>query len=130
MRASLSIRLALLVIAVEFSFLSCGTCNVRPVVTSIHPDTVTAGSGQFVLTVDGSDFVPGAMVNWNGSFRRTTFVNSQQLTAVITASDVAAAGTVVAFVFNPPGSTTYVFGFMGNNGCGGDSNAVLFTIAP
>lgn len=130
MRANLPIRLAFLLIAVGFSGLSCGTCNLRPVVSSIHPDTVTAGSAQFVLTVDGHDFVPGAMVSWNGSFRPTTFVNNQQLTAIITASDVAAAGTVVVFVFNPPGATTTVFGFMRNNGCGGDSNPVLFTIAP
>jgi hypothetical protein len=66
--------------------------------------------------VDGSNFVSGAAVLWNGSSRTTTFVSSAQLTAVIQASDIATVGTASVAVFNPaPG--------------GGASSALTFTIS-
>jgi hypothetical protein len=108
--------------------LSCGTCNRRAVITSISPDSAIAGGDQFVLTVNGSYLVPDSRVVWNGFPVVTRYVNSNQLLAEIPASDIAVAGTALVFVFNPPGSSTYIFGFTPNNGCGGDSNGVSFTI--
>jgi hypothetical protein len=108
--------------------LSCGTCNRRAVISSTSPDTATAAGGEFVLTVNGSYFLPNSRVVWNGSPVVTTYVNSNQLLAEIPASDIAVAGTALVFVFNPPGSSTYIFGLTPNNGCGGDSNGVSFTI--
>src|SRR6185369_3647823 len=65
------------------------------------------GGAQFTLTVNGSDFVSGDVVQWAGSNRTTTFVNSGQLTAIIPASDlVALVGTVNITVFDPSSSTT------------------------
>ncbi len=79
------------------------------------PSTVLPGSGGFTLTVEGTGFVSGAGVNWNGSHRATTFESSEKLTATITAADVAAAGTAVVTVTNPgPG--------------GGASNSQLFQV--
>src|SRR5262249_44262685 len=54
-----------------------------PVITSLSPASVAAGSGAFKLTVNGSGFAPGATVLFNGSTRTTSFVNSGQLTAKI-----------------------------------------------
>ena len=54
-------------------------------------------------------------VRWNGSPRPTTFVNTSQLTADITAADMTAAGTVTVTVFNPGQG-------------GGLSNEVVFTV--
>ncbi len=46
-------------------------------------------------------------MQWNGSARATTFVSATQLTATITAADVAAAGTIPVTVFTPgPGGGT------------------------
>jgi hypothetical protein len=89
--------------------------NPAPTISSISPATTVAGSGNFTLTITGTNFVNGAVVRWNGSDRTTTFVSSTQLTAAIPASDVATAGTANVTVFNPaPG--------------GGTSNTAIFTI--
>jgi 6-phosphogluconolactonase len=62
--------------------------------------------------------VAGSVVRWNGSDRPTANNGSVNgLTAQISASDIAAAGTAVVTVFNPaPG--------------GGTSNPLTFTITP
>jgi hypothetical protein len=65
------------------------------------PGTVAPGSANFLLTVNGANFVSGAVVQWNGSTRVTQFVSASQLTANIRAADVAAAGTAVIQVVNP-----------------------------
>ncbi len=129
MSRTLLIRLCFLTIIVSLGSLSCGTCNRRGVITSISPNSATAGGDQFVLTVNGSDFLPNSRVVWNSFPVVTTYVNSNQLLAEIPASDIAVAGTALVFVFNPPGSSTYIFGFTSNNGCGGNSNGVSFTIS-
>src|SRR5206468_12723259 len=74
---------------------------------TVSPATVAAGSGGFTLTVFGSNFVPTSTVRWNGSDRPTTFATSQQLSASISAADVAAVATVPVTAFSPtPGGVT------------------------
>ena len=91
------------------------TQNPVPVLTSISPASATAGGPAFTLTVNGSSFISGSVVKWGGSNRTTTYVRSTQLTAAISASDIATAGTVQVTVFNPtPG--------------GGTSTALTFTV--
>jgi hypothetical protein len=130
-----SSRLCLLIISVALVCSSCGVCSPPPFISSISPSHTTARGNQFVLTVNGSDFRHDSSVSWNGSFRVTTFVNSHQLEAAITAADIAQPGMVLVAVFNPPGtSTTSVSGAIGMGtitSCSGkDSNAVSFTIGP
>jgi len=67
----------------------------------LSPDAVAPGTAGFSLTVNGSGFVAGAIVNWNGSPRVTTFVSKSQLTAAIPASDVAVPNTAAVTVVNP-----------------------------
>lgn len=89
--------------------------NPAPQLATISPTTALQNSGAFTLTVNGSNFVAGAEVRWNGSGRSTTYVSPTQLTASITAADLATAGSVSVTVNNPtPG--------------GGLSNVVAFTI--
>ncbi|HEX5432739.1 MAG TPA: hypothetical protein VFY05_00760, partial [Candidatus Angelobacter sp.] len=57
-----------------------------PAISSLSPSSVTAGAAAFVLTVNGSNFVSGATVQWNASNRTTTFINGGHLTAAITAA--------------------------------------------
>ena len=64
------------------------------------PDAVVPGGPAFTLTVNGTGFVSGSVVNWNGSARATTFVDGSQLTAAISAADIAAVGTASVTVVN------------------------------
>jgi hypothetical protein len=89
------------------SQLTVSVTNPAPSLANISPNTVTAGSAAFTLAVNGSNFVPGSVVQVNGSSRTTTFSSSTQLTASIPTSDVASAGNVSVTVFNPtPGGGT------------------------
>lgn len=89
--------------------------NPVSVITTLSPSQVLSGNPGLTLTVNGSNFISGSVVRWNGSDRVTTFVSSTQLTAAITASDLATAGVFPVTVFNPsPG--------------GGLSNALNFTV--
>lgn len=83
------------------------TYAVPQIVSPIAPAAAAPGSSGFTLTVNGSGFAPVSVVQWKGSPRPTTYVSPTQLTAAISASDVASAGTAVVTVFNPaPGGGT------------------------
>ncbi len=60
-----------------------------PTITSLSPAQAVLGGPAFTLTVNGTNFVGGANVYWNGISRVTQFVSSTQLTASILASDIA-----------------------------------------
>jgi hypothetical protein len=112
-------RQALVSLAVTL-FFACTVFAQRNAIPFVNQPLVPAGalpgSGAFTLTVNGTGFVSGATVDWNGSARTTTFISSSQLTAAILASDVASASTASVTVVNPaPG--------------GGTSNVVYFPIA-
>jgi len=89
--------------------------NLVPTATSLSPSSKTAGGADFTLTVNGTNFLNTSLVQWNGSARTTTFVSNTKVTAAITASDIANAGTVPVTVMNPPPG-------------GGTSNAINFAI--
>ncbi len=81
--------------------------NPPPAITNVNPNTLTAGGAAFMLTVNGTNFINGSVVRWNGAGRTTAFVNNTQLTAQIPAADIASAGTANITVFNPaPGGGT------------------------
>jgi hypothetical protein len=81
--------------------------NPTPAIATILPSTATRGGPAFTLTVNGSNFVSGALVQWNGSARPTTLVDASQLTAQISADDIVVAGEENVTVVNPaPGGGT------------------------
>ncbi len=90
--------------------------NPRPLLYQpLSPSSAQPGDAGFTLTVNGTGFVAGAVVNWNGSPRATTVVNASQVQATITSADVAIPRTIMVSVVNPaPG--------------GGQSNTVLLPI--
>ena len=57
------------------------------------PDATAPGGPDFNLTVNGTGFVLGSVVNWNGSPLATTFISNSKLTAIVPAADVATAST-------------------------------------
>ncbi|HEY6002735.1 MAG TPA: hypothetical protein VIV57_07655 [Anaeromyxobacter sp.] len=85
--------------------------------TSLSPSSATAGGPNFRLTVTGSGFVPGSVVQWNGSDRSTRYASATELVAFIPASDVASAGSPSVTVTSPPPG-------------GGTSSAATFTVVP
>lgn len=99
----------------DVNVLLTGWLSGAPTLTSLSPSTATAGGNGLTLTVNGTNFMVGATVQWNGSARTTTFASPTQLTAAITADDILAPGTASVTVLNP-----------GTNG--GTSGALTFTI--
>ncbi len=89
--------------------------HARPEIQVIDPRSAPAGGEAFSLIIRGAGFASQTMVRWNGRDRETTFVNSTQLLAFVTAEDIAVPGTASVTVFTPaPG--------------GGASNSAAFTI--
>ncbi|HWG59066.1 MAG TPA: hypothetical protein VN661_08465, partial [Candidatus Acidoferrales bacterium] len=89
--------------------------NPSPLVNSIAPTNITAGSAAATLTVNGSGFISTSVVEWNGSDRATIYVSATQIQATLTIADLALGGTAQVVVVNPsPG--------------GGTSSAETFTI--
>jgi uncharacterized protein (TIGR03437 family) len=85
-------------------------------ISSLSPSALAAGFPfpTLQMTVNGSGFANGAMVEWNGSPLPTTFVSFTQLTASIPTALIASPGTA---------TVTVVSG-------GATSNAEKFTIGP
>ena len=81
--------------------------NPVPTITGITPNSAVEGSAGFTLTVNGTGFVNGSVVRWDGTPRVTTFVSATQLTAQVLASDLVGTGQASVSVFNPaPGGGT------------------------
>ena len=72
------------------------------ILSSIGPSLSGLNNIQsFTLSVVGAGFGPNSVVRWDGADRSTTYVNSQQITAVIPATDVDALGTFNITVHDP-----------------------------
>jgi len=91
--------------------ISCGqnTNFPKPTLKSISPTNITTNQpNPFTLTVVGSQFVQQSQIEWNGIPLASTFVNTQQLTAVVPPSLYSVPGTATITVISPPpgGGTT------------------------
>jgi hypothetical protein len=124
------------IVIVLATVVSC-YCPAAPSITSISPSSTTAGGSQFVLTINGNDFLSYSMVDFNGSSLTPSFVNSHQLVATIPAADVAQPGTLPVLVINPPEGGTSSSSIGGTTTTtttptcsGSNSNAVSFTVSP
>jgi len=94
-----------------------GAASNAPAVRALTPSQTSANGPDFTLTVDGSGFVSGSVVQWNGSARSTTFVSNTRLTASITNADIASAGTATVRVVNPDTQTSNAATFTIGGGC-------------
>jgi hypothetical protein len=88
-----------------------------PTIMSIGTTSAQAGSSGFVLNVEGTNFVPSSVVQWNGMPLATTYYGGIQLMAAIPTPDLATAGSFPVTVVNPPPG-------------GGTSAPVTFTVIP
>jgi subtilase family serine protease len=112
----------LTVLVLVGTLLSCGgssstttTSNPVPSISSLSPTEQAAGSQAQILTINGSNFIAGSTVTYNGVAHTATYVSATQLTTTLPASDLLTTGQYPVVVTNPtPG--------------GGSSSAVNFDV--
>jgi uncharacterized repeat protein (TIGR01451 family) len=75
--------------------------NATSQISYLFPDTAIAGGSTFTLSVAGSGFQSGAVVNWNATPLTTTFSSSNFVTANVPATWIANSGTATITVSNP-----------------------------
>jgi hypothetical protein len=105
------------------TFTITGTAGT-PTISSISPTSTTAGGAAFTLTVNGTNFVTGATVNFGtkGSLTPTS-ITSTQILVTVPATDIATASTQAVTVTSG-GTTTNGVNFTINA-----ANAPSFTLA-
>ncbi len=89
--------------------------QTAPTIVALAPSTLTAGGVNFQLAITGTNFAPTAIVLWNGTAIPTTFDWATQLTAQVTAAQIAAVANVAVTVINDAAD-------------GGASNVSTFTV--
>jgi hypothetical protein len=72
-----------------------------PEIVRLTPDVIDSGAGGFSLVVEGSGFVSGSTVQWNGQAKTTRYESSGLLTADILGSDAAGGESYLVTVTNP-----------------------------
>src|SRR6202030_1616781 len=84
-----------------------------PVLKAMSPTTTQAGGTAFTLTVTGSSFSPGSVVEWNGNALVTNFLSTSKMTTQVPASLITSPGTAAVTVFttSPGGGTTATLTF-------------------
>ena len=90
--------------------------NPEPVIVSISPNSVRAGSGETTLTLTGGNFTLQSTVSFNNTNVPADFVSATQLQASVPAGLLATQGTYQVQVVSPPP--------------GGGSAAASFTVSP
>jgi hypothetical protein len=87
--------------------------NPLPFLGNITPAIADAGGAAFTITINGSGFSPTSTVYWSTTALTTQFVSSSQLTATVTAADIATPGATAITVQTaaPGGGTSDVLQF-------------------
>jgi hypothetical protein len=88
-----------------------GTLIPRPQLNSLVPNNAIIGGLDFSLVANGENFISGAVMRWNGVARPTSFISTTQMSANISAADIAALGTAQISIVNPGGSTSNTLPF-------------------
>ena len=98
-----------------------GGNELGPVITSVIPNSRGQGATAQTITINGSDFDPGASVTFQNpgitvEAPGAAFVNSDQMTVVIDVSPTASTGPGNVTITNPDNSTfTLTNGFTVNH---------------
>jgi len=80
------------------------TISTGPSIRTLLPASLTAGAavpGGFTLKIQGSNFISGATILFNGTAKPTTCTGSTECSATLMAADVATAGNQTVQVQNP-----------------------------
>jgi probable HAF family extracellular repeat protein len=100
------------------------TNTCAPMLSSINPNMALAMSPDTPIALSGSNFVPNSVANFNGQALATTFIDPNDLTAIVPSSDLVSGGTFPVTVTNPgnPSVTSKPVIFT--------VSAVIVTVAP
>lgn len=88
-----------------------GTAGTPPTLTSLSPNTSYNNVSSVALTANGSGFVSGSVIVWNGTAMPTIFVSSTQLTTTIPGTFLTTVGTENVFVLNPDSTVSQTLPF-------------------
>jgi uncharacterized repeat protein (TIGR03803 family) len=103
--------------AVPGGFLSVAAA---PLLSSVTPNQVMAGAPALQLALKGSNFVPGAVASFNGNAISTSFVDTQDLAALVPSADLTTQGLFQIAITNPdPNPNTHTLP---------TSNSLSFTV--
>jgi subtilase family serine protease len=82
--------------------------NPVPAITTLSPSTASYNGPTYNLTVNGTGFISGSTVKWNGTSLPTTYVSATQVTASVNASFLKFIQTATITVTNgkPAGGTS------------------------
>jgi hypothetical protein len=80
--------------------LSVGRPTTTPVISSVSPNSLIAGSAETSIGVIGTGFTANSIVDWNGSPLVTSFYYGE-LFATVTQADLTTAGTASVTVNTP-----------------------------
>jgi hypothetical protein len=75
--------------------------NNAAILTANSVPAVAHGAGNTLLTLTGSNFIPGVAVTWNGSYRTTKIIDATHVSVAIPASDLAQPGSATITAVNP-----------------------------
>ncbi|HXD32135.1 MAG TPA: metallophosphoesterase [Pyrinomonadaceae bacterium] len=78
----------------------------RPVINALSPASAAVGGSSFALTVHGENFGNGSVVRWNNSDKPTNVISTTQLSATISAADIAMVGSAQVTVSSPGGTSS------------------------
>ncbi|MCU1269663.1 MAG: hypothetical protein JWN74_957 [Acidobacteriaceae bacterium] len=84
--------------------------GTKPAIAQLVPPSTAAGSSQFTLEVDGTNFGSQALVKFNGAAMTTTFVSATKVTATIPASAVSIANPAIPVTVTNPGTPGGLYG--------------------
>ena len=75
-----------------------GSAFSPPSISTLTPNSVPVNSVPFTMTINGNNFLPDAIVFWNGTPLQTTFITSNQLLASLTDTDLTTVGLIAVYV--------------------------------
>ena len=75
--------------------------NPTPAPASLSPSSIKHGGWNFLLTVNGTGFVPGASVTWNKTVLNTAYVSPTRINIYVPYTEIASAGTASIVISNP-----------------------------
>jgi sugar lactone lactonase YvrE len=82
------------------------TVSAVATLAGVSPASAVAGSAAVTVTLSGSGFSVGDVVQWNGGSVASSYVSATTLTAVIPAALLAAAGAGQITVYDPASGVT------------------------
>ncbi len=83
-----------------------GTNATTPTISSVSPNSATAGGGELILFVYGTNFTAESLVVFDGFPLSTTFIGGSELSAVVPAALTTFAESVSITVQNPGSATS------------------------